>query len=205
MKKRLLSIVTGMMVLAVVVSATFAQASTLKLAPIGEAGKIFGRVASYCGEWNRQIGPSVGCDISFDSGKLETVQKKHYDMGGNQVTTFDMDGVLFDADDNFTVYSISVPIRSGVQEQYAATARIFALVNTLAYDFPDSPDGMSARYTDLLDQYSAFMEESKDTLASGDIAYWEIETEKGEFEFQFIAEEGRLMMLYDQMYFADEP
>lgn len=205
MKKHLLSVLTSLIVLTVVVSTSFALASTLKLGPIGEAGKIFGRIASYCGEWNRQIGPSVGFDLSFDSGKLETIQKKHYDMGGNQVTTFNMDGILFDADDDFTVYGISIPIRSGVQEQYAATARIFALINTLAYDFPDSPDGMTVRYTDLLEQYTAFMEENKETLASGDIAYWEIETDKGEFEFQFFSEDGRLVMLYDRMFFADEP
>lgn len=204
-----ISVILAVMIVAaalnVLVPFSSAQASTVKLAPIGEAGEIFGRIAAYCGEWNRQIGSSVGCDLSFSSDKLVIIQKKHYDMGGNQVTTFNMDGILFDADDHYTVYSIAVPIRSGTQAQYAATARIFALINTLAYDFPDGPEGMTARYTDLLDRYTAFMEENRETLSSGDFAYWEIETEKGEFEFQFIAEEGRLLMRYDRMYFVTDP
>lgn len=203
MKKRLHTALTILTALMILVSVSSALASTLRLAPIGEAGKIFGRVASYCGEWNRVIGPSVGYDLSFDSGKIEVIQKTHADMANNQVTTYNMDGILFDADESFTVYSITVPVRSGDQEQYAATARIFALVNTLAYDFPDSPDDMAARYTGLLDQFTTFMEENREVLAAGDIVSWIIATEKGEFEFQFIVEEGRLLMLYDQMYFSD--
>lgn len=200
--KKILAFVAALIVL---ISTSSVRASTLRTAPVGNAEELFSAISVYCNRWHSLIGEALGFDMSFNPDNIRMTDKKHYNMGGIEVTTFDMDGISVDVSDDLSVYEVQIPIKSGQREQYSSTARIFALISALAYDFPSSEQEMSNRYMTLLSEYLDFMEQNKGALASGDIAYWEIETEKGEFEFQFIAEEGRLMMLYDQMYFADEP
>lgn len=180
-----------------------AQASTVKYAPIGNAGEILSAAAVYCNKWDELIGSTFGYDMAFNDNNMSVVQEKHYDIGGNQVTTFNIDGIHVDADADLTVYSIQIPVLSGKKEQYTSTARIFAVLNALAYDYPYSDEEMSQRYMACLGEYVTFMEENKDILAAGNSAYWTVKTEKGEFKFSFISVNGRLMMIYNKIYFED--
>lgn len=178
-------------------------AGTLKYIPVGSAEEIISAAAVYCNKWHELIGSALGYDMAFNENNVTVIQQKHYDMGGNRVTTFDMDGIQVDVDDDLTIYAIQIPVLSGTKEQYASTARIFAVVNALAFNYPSSDAEMSQRYMGCLSEYLDFMEENKDKLAAGDIVYWKINTDKGEFEFQFIAVNGRLRMMYDNAYIED--
>ena len=192
-----------LVLLFVLFSLSVAHGGTLKFAPIGNAESIISAAAVYCNKWDELIGSAVGYHMAFNESRTSVVQKKHIDMGGNMVTTVDIDGIHMNIDDNMTVYTIQVPVRSGEKEQYVSTARIFAVINAIAYDYPSSDAEMSQRYMDCLSEYLAFMEENKDLLASSNVVYWTIETEKGVFEFRFVAISGRIRMLYDKMYFED--
>ena len=200
--KRLTAALAAMLLLLCV--AASALAATLKTAPIGSAEEIFSAVAVYCGKWNSLIGETMGYNMTFDAENVTQKESKHYNMGGIRVTTFDFDGISAEITDDLTVYGIQIPIRSGQEGQYASTARVFALVSAVAYDYPSSDAEMTDRYMSLLSEYLDFMEANKDVLAAGDIAYWEKETDKGSFEFSFMAGTGgQIRMIYEQIYFED--
>ena len=189
--------------LVLILSLSVAAAGTVKLPPIGTAEQIISQAGVYCNEWQDLIGDAFGYNMSFDEENVSVVQKEHYDVGGNKVRTVDFDGIQLDVDDDLTAYAAQIPISTDRKEKYTGTARVFALVSALAYDYPSSEAEMSARYMTLLTEYNDFMEKNAADLAGGSFVYWDISTEKGDFEFQFCMEKGRILMLYDKLYFAD--
>ena len=184
-----------------ILSLSAAIAGTVKIPPICQASDLLSSASVYCNRWDRLIGKSVGYDMAFDETNVRKIADKHSDMGGNEVTAFDFDGIWLDVDDDQTVYAVTIPVEPGTEGQYASTARIFAVISAMAYDFPDSEKEMTARYMNLMDEYLDFMEQNKETLADGSFAYWKITTGKGEFTFQFIYISGKLRMMYDELYF----
>ncbi len=193
-----------MALLLLLCSVSFALASTLKTSPIGSAEEIFSTVTVYCNKWHSLIGQTLGYNMAFDSEKITMRESKHYNMGGIKVTTFDFDGISAEITDDLTIYGIQIPILSGQKEQYASTARVFALVSAVAYDYPSSDAEMTNRYMSLLSEYLDFMESNKDVLAAGNLADWNITTEKGSFDFSFMAGTGgQLRMIFEQIYFED--
>lgn len=180
-----------------------AETVHVKLDPIGKSEEILPKIAVYCDKWHDSVGKSLGFDMDFDESNLRQTQEKHFDMGGNQVTTFDMDGVEIEIDDERTIYSVTVIIPDDSKAKYAAYARIFALKEALTRDYPASPDGMTTRFLDDLTAYTDFMEANKAQIAAGEITYWRIPDENGEeLEFQFYPlSNGRLMMIFDKLYF----
>ena len=201
MKKRTVRALICLLTLILPVFA--AHAATVRLAPIGSAEEIFSKVSVYCNKWHDLIGSVLGYDMSFNMDRVKQTQGKHYDIGGNQVTSFDFDGISAEIGDDLTVYAMTIPILDGTKEKYTSTARIFAVLNALAFDFPSSDEEMSKRYMSCLSEYLDFMEKNKETLSAGEFAYWEVQTDKGEFEFQFISIDGRLRMIFDKLYFDD--
>lgn len=200
MKRRIFCLVLSVLVLFVSASA----AGTITLPAIGSAEEIISAASVYCNKWNELIGGAFGFDMSFDPNNIRKVEERHYDLAGNQVVTFDFDGIQADVDDDLMVHSFDIRIQATTsQEQYASTARIFGLINALGYDYPHSDAEMTARYMDLLTAYTEFMEANKEKLAAEEIVYWTVTTDKGDLEFQFIAIGGRLRMMYDLMYLED--
>ena len=201
MKRNLVRLTAWVLLFVLFVSSS--SASTVKLAPVGSAEEIISAVAVYCDKWHELIGADLGYNMAFDETNITLTQDWHTDVGGNRVKSFNFDGIVADLDEEMNVYTLMVGIESGRKEQYTSTARIFGIICAVAYDYPSSERAMTDRYLTLLGEYLDFMEKNKDTLAAGEFAYLEITTEKGEFEFQFFAYNGKTRMIFDKMYFAD--
>ena len=185
-----------------------ALAGTMRYAPLGPAEDLLGKVSVYCDSWNTLIGSALDVDLSFDPDKLSTIEALHYDMGGNRVTTLDVDGIHLDVDSELTVYSVTIHITPTTEGQYAATSRIFAVLNALFMDLPHDESEMLSRYMDELEQYTAFLEENKNKLASTGLVYYDIAhfsspkaADEPEFEVVFTAIGGRIHVTIDRLYF----
>lgn len=197
--KRVFRIVTLILILCLSVAA----AGTVKLPPIGTAEEIISRASIYCNKWQELIGDAFGYDMAFREENVSVVQEYHYDMGGNKVRTVDFDGIRLDVDEDMTAYAAEIAVTQEGKEQYTGTARVFAFVSAVAYDYPASDEEMIARYTSILTEYNDFMEANRDALAAGDFIYWEMSTGKGDFEFQFYPVGNRILMLYDRLTFEE--
>lgn len=203
MKKKRLFVM--FLLIALCLSCHFSCASTIKYAPIGDARDIISAVSVYCNEWQELIGSAFGYDISFNLDNMSKKRDKHFDMGGNVVITYNFDGITAEVAEDSTVYQIQVPIALEGNESHAAMARIFALRNIMMYgDYPESSEKMIERYLVSLTEYTEFMDKNKDAIADGQFVYWTFESEKEEFEFQFVSIDGHLRMIFDKMYFTDD-
>ena len=201
MKKRLFALLAALILAAAISSSC---ASTVKYATLGSAEDIISRVVVYCDKWQELIGDAFGAHMAVDQDKLKKTQDYHFDMGGNQVATFDLDGISIDMDSDLNVYHISIRIGDEPGDITAATSRIAGVINAIGFDFPHDDDEMLARYMNYLTEYTDFMEKNKEKIAGGSAAFWTVETDNGPLEWSIVSISGRQRATLENLYFVDE-
>ena len=147
----------------------------------------------YCTHWQQLIGDPMGYTFSFDPENLKLLRDRHEDMYGKMVTTFIIDGIYADIDDNLNVFTMLFPQKTG---DISETVKVLAAISALAYDFPASNAEMRERFLQILTEYNDFTERHLAELLAGDSATWTKTTEKGTFQFNFYTSNGKIQVYW---------
>lgn len=113
----------------------------------GPVEDVLGRVAVYCNEWDKIIGPSFGSDLSFNQKNISNTSN---DFG---ILSAEIDGITTYMDEDMNVLMMEVIISDSSRDSLWTLARCLAIINAVYYDLPTTQDEMKHRFLDLMDVY----------------------------------------------------